>query len=119
MINNEKHSDVVFKLDSSRFYAHKYVLCSASDVFRRIFRIEEPKKRVQSLGGCGGWSKKRLQKVSVENINAGGIEGFLFVETRYMIIYTVRLAIENHVKLILPYKPAPNHSLHIHVSVTV
>lgn len=83
MVNNSAHSDVVFKFDSKTFHAHRYVLCSASDVFRNLFDVEE-KVKVKSLSTCPGWTKRRLGKVNRENINAGLIEGFVHMEERYV-----------------------------------
>ena len=42
MINNESSHDVIFKLKSSQFYAHKIHLCSSSLLFRRVFQLESP-----------------------------------------------------------------------------
>lgn len=81
LVNSDNLSDVVFRLDTKTFHAHKLVLCTASDVFRRVFGIEA-KVKVQSLAKCPGWSKKRLQKITVESINQGAVEGFVAIQNR-------------------------------------
>ena len=83
VINNQLHSDVVFTLDKQTFYAHKYVLCCASEVFRRLFGVEEvggvsseSLSVDKNLTKCSGWSDEQLKNVSVTNMNAGQVEGF-------------------------------------------
>lgn len=80
-MNSDNLADVVFRLDGKTFHAHKLVLCSASSVFRRVFGIEE-KVKVESLAKCPGWSKKRLQKITVESINQGAVEGLIALQNR-------------------------------------
>ncbi len=87
MVNSDNQSDVILQLGPTpspegRFHAHKLVLCSASDVFRRVFGIET-KVKVQSLADCPGWNKKRLQKISPESVSAGHVAGFTHTRTRY------------------------------------
>ncbi len=47
LVNNSSHSDVVFKLGSKLYYAHRYVLTSASDMFRQLFGVTEKVKVYQ------------------------------------------------------------------------
>ena len=35
----------------------------------------ETKVKVESLGQCGGWTKKNLQKVTPDGVNLGLVEG--------------------------------------------
>ena len=84
MINSEKQANVTFFLDSKRFHAHKLILCCASDVFRKLFGIEA-KVKVQSLADCPGWSKRRLQKITPENINADVVQGFTSMHITYVL----------------------------------
>ena len=39
--------------------------------------------KVHSLCDCPCWSKKRLQKIGIENINRGEVEGFIAMQNRY------------------------------------
>ena len=87
LINSQDHSDVVFQLDAKTFYAHRYILCSASEVFRRIFNIAETggpstKVKVQSLAECPGWNSRRLKKVTTADINSGQVEGLLSIQDK-------------------------------------
>ena len=61
----------------------RLVLCSASAIFRRVFGVET-KLKVPSLTDCPGWSKRRLQKVSPTSINAGAVDGFLSVLSKWV-----------------------------------
>ena len=75
MLDNPTLSDVEFSVGRSTFTAHRLVLCSASDFFRRLFGVETVVK-CESLGeGCPGWNKKRLQKVTPDGVNLGLVEG--------------------------------------------
>lgn len=82
LVNNKSHSDVVFVLDDKTYHAHRYMLCSASEVFRRMFDIEgsaqsegSAKVKVESLAKCPGWNLRQLKKVNRFNINSGQLEG--------------------------------------------
>ena len=81
LVGSENHSDVLFHLDSKSFHAHRLVLCSASDVFRKIFGIET-KVKVPSLSSCLGWTKRRLQKITWGNINGGLVEGLTTIQKK-------------------------------------
>lgn len=72
--NCPDQSDVEFIVDGSSYYAHKLVLCSASDFFRRLFGVET-KVKTESLAECPGWPKKRLQKITPDGVNLGMVEG--------------------------------------------
>ena len=74
MINNPEHSDVEFCVGRTTYHAHRFVLCSSSDFFRRLFGVEV-KVKVESLGECVGWGKKRLNKVTPDGVNLGLVEG--------------------------------------------
>ena len=85
-VNNQNQSDVTFRLDAKSYHAHRYVLCSASEVFRRVFDVEggggaggSVKVKVQSLAECPGWNSRRLKKVTAANINSGLVEGFVSI----------------------------------------
>ena len=75
MIDNPDLADVEFITGNTTYRAHRLVLCSASDFFRRLFGIERVLK-LESLGGeCPGWTRKRLQKIAPEAVNLGMVEG--------------------------------------------
>eukprot|EP00731_Ephydatia_muelleri_P009357 Em0004g1695a len=74
LVNSEDLSDVTFLLGPKVYHAHKYVLCGASDMFRRVFGIEDTIKAT-SLGEVPTWNKKRMQEVTPENICGGKVAG--------------------------------------------
>ena len=95
LINNQSHSDIVFHLGAQVFYAHRYVLCSASEVFRRVFEIKQfflvgatsESKSVEikykSLAECPGWdTPDKIESVTASNINAGQVEGFVSLQEK-------------------------------------
>ena len=85
LVNSQEHSDVLFHLDAKTFHTHRYILCSASEVFRKLFDVEalgSKKVKVQSLAECPGWNARRLKKVTVENVKLGLVEGFLSVQEK-------------------------------------
>ena len=43
-INNPSHSDVVFRLEGKTYHAHRYVLASASDLFRQLLGVTKKLK---------------------------------------------------------------------------
>ena len=82
-INNQTHSDVVLRLGKQTFYAHKYVLCCASQVYRRLFGVKEVEgvsveslNMDKNLAECSGWNADRLKNVNAANVNTGQVEGF-------------------------------------------
>ena len=79
MVNNSSHSDVVFKLGTKTYHTHRYVLACGSDVLRQLLGVGE---RVRGEGLDEGWSKKKLKKVTRDNVNAGQVEGVLHIEER-------------------------------------
>ena len=81
MVNSENQADVLFYLNDKTFHAHKIVLCSASDIFRKVFGIET-KLKVQSLSECPGWTKKSLQRMTAANVSAGLVEGFMGMQQK-------------------------------------
>ena len=57
VVNNSVHSDVTFHLGTKVFYAHKYMLCCASEFFRSLLLAKDVCngkvagiKRVQNIG---------------------------------------------------------------------
>ena len=88
LVNNQNLSDVTFRLDAKTYHAHRYILCSASEVFRRVFDIEgmggggSAKVKVQSLAECPGWNSRRLKKVTAANINSGLVDGFISIQEK-------------------------------------
>ena len=76
LVNLEQFSDVQFHLQNKTFFAHKYVLCSASNLMRRLFGISE-KVKMESLFDYAEWTAKKLEAVSAERVNSGRIEGFV------------------------------------------
>ena len=73
-MNSPNMADVEFIIDDHTYYAHRLVLCSACDYFRRLFGIAMIVK-VESLGECPGWSKKKLEKITQDGVNMGKVEG--------------------------------------------
>ena len=86
MVNCEDLADVAFLLGPKTYHAHKYVLCSASDVFRRMFGVEDTAE-VASLGECPHWNKKRLEEVTAENICGGKVAGLK--DINYRLAHTI------------------------------
>ena len=43
-INNPSHSDVVLRLEGKTYHAHRYVLASASDLFRQLLGVTQEVK---------------------------------------------------------------------------
>ena len=88
LVNNQNLSDVTFRLDAKTYHTHRYILCSASEVFRRVFDIEgmggggSAKVKVQSLAECPGWNSHRLKKVTAANINSGLVDGFISIQEK-------------------------------------
>ena len=77
----------MFRLDAKTYHAHRYILCSASEVFRRVFDIEgghggSGKVKIQSLAECPGWNSRQMKKVTAANINSGLVEGFVSIEEK-------------------------------------
>lgn len=82
LINQEQFSDVIIHLSTKRYYAHRYVLCSASDVMRRLLGVPEAQfKANDSLSECPQWPLKRIMGLTFERINAGLEEGFVSIIT--------------------------------------
>ena len=81
-MNNQNQSDVTFRLDAKTFHAHRYILCSASEMFRRVFDVGSGKVKVQSLAECPGWNSRRMKKVTAANINSGLVEGLVSIEEK-------------------------------------
>ncbi len=55
-INNPSHSDVVLRLEGKTYHAHRYVLASASDLFRQLLGVTQKVKvrLIVNLGECYG-----------------------------------------------------------------
>ena len=67
---------MVFHLDTKEFHAHKYILCSASDIMRRLFGVTE-KIRMETIAGCSNWKPAQVAQVTPKAVNNGYIDGFL------------------------------------------
>ena len=78
LLNHEEFSDVCFHLGSKKYFAHKYVLVSASDIMRRLFDIKLSKS-AESLSDKPLWSKSKIKDFSFDNINEGKEDGFLSI----------------------------------------
>ena len=76
LVNSEQFADIVFYLEARQFHAHRYVLCSASDIMRQLFGIKENVK-VESLAGCLRWTAERVHQVTPGRVNSGEVDGFL------------------------------------------
>ena len=70
MVDDSSHSDVVFKLATKTYHAHRYVLVSGSDVLRQLLGVGE------------GWREEELGKVTRESVNSGQVEGLLNINER-------------------------------------
>ena len=83
MVDNSSHSDVVFKLATKTYYAHRYVLACGSDVLRQLLGVRE---RVRGEG-----LDKRLNegKMTQERINSGQVDGLLHIEERLVAIQAI------------------------------
>ena len=75
------------------YYAHKYVLCGASDMFRRVFGIEDTIKTT-NLGEVPTWNKKRMQEVTPENICGGKVAGLNDIQDRLVHNLKIRTVLE-------------------------
>ena len=78
LVNQEQFSDVCFHLGPKRFFAHKYILSTSSDVMRKLLdtKLARP---VESLSDKPLWSHSRLKNFSADRINQGKEDGFLSV----------------------------------------
>lgn len=83
LINKADHADVTFELGRVSYSAHRYVLCSASDVFRMLLGVSlGGRTKVKSLPQCSGWSKQQLAEVGKEREKGREMEGILAVGER-------------------------------------
>ena len=74
---------MTFDLGHATFHAHRYILCSNSDLFRVIFGASLPSKfKVPSLPQCSGWSRQQLERVGRERGKGTEPEGILAVQDR-------------------------------------
>ena len=76
LVNSDQFSDVRFRLRNKVFFAHKYVLCSASDLMRQLFGVTD-KVKMDSLCQCPEWTAKKLKAVSADSVNNGKVRGFV------------------------------------------
>lgn len=76
LVNQEQFSDVIFHVGVKQFYAHRYVLCSGSDVMRQLLGVKTAIKP-SSLSECVQWPTKRLKALTPDRINNGQEEGFI------------------------------------------
>ena len=81
LVNSEELADVAFLLGPKTYHAHKYILCSASEVFRKMFGVEDT-VMTTSLGKCPQWNEKHLQNVTPDNICAGIVVGLKDIKYR-------------------------------------
>ncbi|XP_065844848.1 rho-related protein racA-like [Oscarella lobularis] len=84
MVNNLTSADVEFRVENQTFYAHKVVLCSASQLFRNIFHVTSDRAVDVSAAG-GGVVKTRYkanQAIQANDIVAGKIPGFQCIEEK-------------------------------------
>lgn len=84
LVNKPDHADVTFELGHVHYHAHRFVLCSASDVFRMLLGVSPGAAgtKVKSLPQCSGWSKQQLAKVAKEREKGREMEGILAVTER-------------------------------------
>ena len=74
-INNPSHSDMVLRLEGKTYHAHRYVLASASDLFRQLLGVtQEVKVRFvylvpAYLGKCCGYHTSMM--VTLGQTNSG------------------------------------------------
>ena len=67
---------MVFHLDMKEFHAHKYILCTASDIMRHLFGVTEEIK-LETIAVCKNWKPEQVAQVSPNAINNGYIDGLL------------------------------------------
>lgn len=82
LINHTQFSDVIIHLSNKRYHGHRYVLCTASDVMRRLLGVPLSQfKPSESLSEykCPQWSLKRLKELTFDTINNGQVEGFVSI----------------------------------------
>eukprot|EP00118_Oscarella_pearsei_P021081 m.234370 g.234370 ORF g.234370 m.234370 type:complete len:468 (+) comp40109_c0_seq16:1043-2446(+) len=84
MVDNLTSSDVEIHVENQTFYAHKVVLCSASQLFRNIFHVKSDRAvDVSSAGGVAPKTKSKAnQAIPVTDIIAGKIPGFQFLKEK-------------------------------------
>ena len=80
LVNQEQFSDIVIHLGSKQFYAHRYVLCTASDVIRQLLGVKTSVK-TDGLSQCVQWPTRRLNGLTHDRINNGQEEGFMSIIT--------------------------------------
>ena len=76
MVDNSSHSDVVLKVATKTYHAHRYVLACGSKGLRQLLGVEE---RVRGEGLDEGSSE---EKIAQERINSGQVDGLLHIEER-------------------------------------
>ena len=54
VVNNSVHSDVTFHLGTKVFYAHKYMLCCASEFFRSLLLAKVKRSQLCIEDDCNG-----------------------------------------------------------------
>lgn len=86
MINNPTAADVEFRVERSVFYAHKVVLCAASQLFRNIFHIRsDGAVDVSSAGGQAAKTKYKANRpISQADVDGGKVPGFKYIQQRYV-----------------------------------
>lgn len=80
LVNQPQFSDVTIHLGAKQYFAHRYVLCSSSNVMRQLLGVHE-KVKSESLSECPLWPLKRLKNLTLERINDGKEEGFVSIVT--------------------------------------
>lgn len=78
LVNSQQFSDVVFHLGPKQFHAHKYVLCSASDIMRNLFGVKQ-KVKSESLSKCKQWTDKTVSEIDFDKVNNAEVEGLLSI----------------------------------------
>ena len=74
MVDNSSHSDVVIKLATKTYHAHRYVLACGSDVLRQLLGVGE---RVRGEGLDEGWSEGKMTQ---KRINSGRLDSLIHFE---------------------------------------
>lgn len=77
MINSDQFSDVQFHFKSGHcYYAHKVMLCAASELFRRVFEVGAYLESVETSTECDGWSKETLRAITRQSVKNGAVSAF-------------------------------------------
>ena len=84
MTDNPTIADVEFRVESSVFYAHKVILCAASQLFRNIFHVRsDGAVDISSAGGQAAKTRYKANRpISQADVENGKVSGFKCIQQR-------------------------------------